>query len=89
MPARRAAEALAAIGTPAAVDALIEPLGHDQTETARHVALIGLSLTGRPAIEPLATALDSSDPILRANAATGAGLAHASGRDRCADRGAR
>ena len=34
MPARRAAEALAAIGTPAAVDALIEPLGHDQTETA-------------------------------------------------------
>ena len=73
MPARHAAEALAAIGTPEAVDALIEPLGQDQTETARHAALIGLSLAGRPAIEPLAAALDSSDPMLRANAAQALG----------------
>jgi HEAT repeat protein len=64
-----AAEALAVIGSPAALRALIAPLAAADLTPARHTAMRGLELAGSAAIAPLTDALKSANPILRRNAA--------------------
>jgi HEAT repeat protein len=66
---RSAAEALARIGTPEAMTALLGPLGDAGMTPARHAAMIGLEVAGDRAGAPLALALNASDPTLRRNSA--------------------
>ena len=51
---RVAAEALAAIGTPAAIGTLVAPLADPQMTSARHAAMGGLETAGQPAVALLA-----------------------------------
>ena len=64
-----AAEALAAIGTPAAIGTLVAPLADPQMTSARHAAMGGLELVGQPAVALLAEALYDPSAVVRANAA--------------------
>lgn len=66
---RSAAEALARIGTPEAMTALLGPLGDAGMTPARHAAMIGLEVAGDRAGAPLALALNASDPTLRRSSA--------------------
>ncbi len=66
---RVAAEALAAIGTPAAMVALTAPLADQQMTSARHAAMGGLESAGQPAVAALVAALNDSSAVVRANAA--------------------
>ena len=66
---RVAAEALAAIGTPAAMAALMAPLADPQMTSARHAAMGGLETAGQSAAAPLVVALLDGNAVVRANAA--------------------
>ncbi len=68
-----AGQALARIGSPAAIDALLTALA-DPTPTARwHVALAGLESLGEPAVPQLVEMLNSKDAVARRNAAQALG----------------
>ena len=66
---RVAAEALAAIGTPSAIAALMAPLADPQMTPARQAAMGGLEAAGRSAVSPLVAALLDDNAVVRANAA--------------------
>jgi hypothetical protein len=66
---RVAAEALAAIGTPAALAALMLPFADPMMTSARHAAMGGLEMAGPSAVAPLAAALRDGSAVVRANAA--------------------
>jgi HEAT repeat protein len=69
MVARRAAEALANIGTPDALAALTVPLTETEMTPSRHAAMTGLEAAGEKSTKTLVSALSSDDSALRANAA--------------------
>ena len=64
-----AADALAAIGTPAAMDALMAPLAARLVTSKRHPAMGGLEKAGLSAVAPLTAALHNGNAVVRANAA--------------------
>lgn len=66
---RLAATVLGAIGTPAALTALVNALDDSTLTLRRNAAQIGLVDAGEKAILPLSVALVSSKPVLRRNAA--------------------
>lgn len=66
---RVAAEALAAIGTPAAMAALMTPLADPSMTPARHAAMGGLEMAGQPAVAAVMAALNASSAVVRTNAA--------------------
>jgi HEAT repeat protein len=65
----RAAEGLAALGSPAALEALVAQLSADRLTSARQAAMQSLEELGQAAVMPLGKALSSQDPTLRRNAA--------------------
>ena len=66
---RVAAEALAAIGTPSAIAALMAPLADAQMTPARQAAMGGLEAAGQSAVSPLVVVLLDDNAVVRANAA--------------------
>jgi HEAT repeat protein len=66
MVARRAGEALANIGSPAAMTA---PLADSEMTAARHAAMAGLEQAGPQATHALVEALDAQNPAQRSHAA--------------------
>lgn len=66
---RLAAEALAAIGTPAAMAALTAPLADPQITPARQIAMGVLEATGQHAVPAVLAALNDSNAVVRTNAA--------------------
>jgi HEAT repeat protein len=74
--AERAALALANIGTPAALSALVAPLSDAESTPARHAAMTGLEQAGVAAAPQLTAAMGSSDAALRGNAAEMLGWTH-------------
>ncbi|MFN2291118.1 MAG: HEAT repeat domain-containing protein [Anaerolineae bacterium] len=87
-----AAEALGSIGTPQALEALLQPLADLTMSGQRHAALSALETAGDPAVEPLVALLDSPSGHVRRNAAEALGwvaspsatqaLAHSLAQDR-------
>jgi HEAT repeat protein len=69
MAARRAAEALAAIGSTEALTALAAPLADAEMTSARHVAMMGLELAGPKAVPTLVAGLSRDQVALCANSA--------------------
>ncbi|MFQ6015229.1 MAG: HEAT repeat domain-containing protein [Anaerolineae bacterium] len=63
------AQALGRMGTPQAINALVEGLGEGQPPARQYVAMTGLEEAGESAVEPLIAALGSEDAVLRRNAA--------------------
>ena len=66
---RPAAMALAGIGTPTAMVALIAPLADDELTARRNAAQIALLEVGEDAVSPLRGGLASGNPVMRRNAA--------------------
>jgi HEAT repeat protein len=66
---RTAAESLAQIGTPEAVDSLVSGLSSQQ-DSIVHNAMNALQVIGDAAVFDLMEALNSSNPVVRTNAAT-------------------
>lgn len=66
---RLSATVLGAIGTPAALTALVNALDDEKLTLRRNAAQIGLVDAGERAILPLSVALQSTSPVLRRNAA--------------------
>jgi HEAT repeat protein len=72
-----AAEALARIGSPEAIEALLVPMGDLSLTPRRHAAMAALETMGRTAAEPLAALLDSPSAHVRHNAAEALGWSQA------------
>ena len=68
-----AAEALGRIGTPRALEALLQPLADLTMTGQRHAALSALETAGAPAAEPLVALLESPSGHVRRNAAEALG----------------
>ena len=66
---RLAASVLGAIGSPAAMAALVNGLSEEELTLRRNAAQIGLLNAGDKAIQPLAIGLLSSKPVVRRNSA--------------------
>ena len=69
---RTAAESLAQIGTPEAVDSLVSALSSEQ-DSIVHNVMNALQVLGGAAVFDLMEALNSSNPVVRTNAATALG----------------
>jgi len=69
---RTAAESLAQIGTPEAVDSLVSALSSQQ-DSIVHNVMNALQVLGGAAVFDLMDALNSSNPVVRTNAATALG----------------